>query len=63
MKMTKRILCLMLALAMSIALCACGGNKPDNDKQDGGETTTTTNAVGGNLEGENNYNDGMFSEW
>lgn len=67
MKTTKCILCVLLAMVLTVALCACGGNADNNA---GGETTTTTqgtttttNADGGNLDGENNYNDGMFGAW
>lgn len=60
MKLTKRILCLLLALAMTFALCACGNSA---DQDDTAQTTTTTNEMGGNLEGEDNFNDGMFTEW
>ena len=60
MHLFKRILCLATALLLAFALCACGGDKPAEENTN---QTTTTNAMGGNLEGENQYNDGMFSEW
>lgn len=61
MNLFKRILCLATALLLAFALCACGGNKPADE--DTNQTTTTTNAMGGNLDGENQFNDGMFGEW
>lgn len=69
MKLTKRILCLTLAVTLICALCACG--KKADDNKDGGNTTTTTTQStttttaddwGGNLDGENIYNDGEF-DW
>lgn len=59
--MFKRILCLVTALLLAVALCACGGDKPA--EEDTNQTTTTTNEMGGNLEGDIQYNDGMFTEW
>lgn len=56
MKLTKRILCLMLAMALTFALCACGGNSEDNDDTTP-TTSTTANSEGGNLEGDNIFND------
>ena len=61
MTMFKRVLCLATALLLALALCACGGDQ--TAQEDTNQTTTTTNEMGGNLEGENQYNDGMFSEW
>ncbi len=61
MKLTKRILCLLLAMALTCALCACGGDTTTDD--DSNQTTTTTNDMGGNLDGDNVYNDGVFGEW
>lgn len=61
MNLFKRMLCLATALVLAFALCACGGEKPAEDDQN--QTTTTTNVMGGNLEGENQFNDGMFTEW
>ena len=58
--MFKRILCLATAVLLAFALCACGGDTPAEDTN---QTTTTTNEMGGNLEGDNHYNDGMFGEW
>lgn len=61
MNLFKRILCLATALLLAVALCACGGEKPA--EEDANQTTTTTNVMGGNLEGDNHFNDGMFGEW
>ena len=68
MKLTKRILCLALALTLICALCACG-KKADDDKDGGNSssstqptTTTTAGDWEGNLDGENIYNDGEF-DW
>ena len=52
MKRMKRILCLTLVLALSVALCACG--KKDTAKNKGGNTeapttTTTVDDWAGNL--------------
>lgn len=60
MKLTKRILCLTTAIALLLALCACG-NKKDNNADSTPSTTTTTNAMGGNLDSDNVYNDGVLS--
>lgn len=61
MKLTKRILCLTTAIALLLALCACGNKKDNADSTP--STTTTTNNMGGNLDGENVYNDAVFGEW
>ena len=61
MTMFKRILCLATAVLLAFALCACGGNKPA--EEDTNQTTTTTNEIGGNLEGDNHFNDATFGEW
>ena len=64
MKLTKRILCLLMAMALTVALCACGADKSDDQQKDNGTTTTTTtNAGGGALEGDNAFNDGVFGAW
>lgn len=63
MKLTKRILCLLLAAALTFALCACGNDAGEDNKDNTPQTTTTTNALDGNLDGDSIYNDGMFSEW
>lgn len=65
MKRMKRILCLTLVLALSVALCACG--KKDTAKNKGGNTeapttTTTVDDWAGNLEGDNMFNDGEL-DW
>lgn len=65
MKLTKRIVCLLLAMVLAFALCACG-EKADNGDDNQTPTTTTatpTNGMGGNLEGDQIFNDGVFSEW
>ena len=70
MKLTKRILCLMLVMALAFALCACGEKKEDKKdapKDNGGTTTpsasetipsiaTTTNWAD-NLD-DSHFNDG-----
>lgn len=61
MKLTKRILCLAVAALLVCGLCACGNKQ--NDTPADNNTTTTTNVMGGNLEGDNTYNDGVFGEW
>ena len=48
MKLTKRILCLAVAALLVCGLCACGNKQ--NDTPADNNTTTTTNAIGGNLE-------------
>ena len=63
MKLTKRILCLTTAAVLLLALCACGNKVNPADANATPGTTTTTNAMGGNLDGENVYNDGVFGEW
>lgn len=45
MKLTKRILCLALALAMVASLAACGKKKPADTDKGGNTTTTTTTAA------------------
>lgn len=66
MKLTKRILCLALALTLICALCACG-KKAEDDNKDGGTsstqstTTTTADDWAGNLDGENVFNDAELS--
>lgn len=60
MKLTKRILCLMLAMALGFALCACG-EKPA-DEETAPTTAATTNVEGGNLEGDSIYNDAVL-DW
>ena len=68
MKLTKRILCLMLAMALTVALCACG-DKKEEEKKDSTPTNhtvpttqTTTDDWSGNLEGENQFNDAVL-DW
>ena len=56
MRLTKRILCLALVLALTFALCACGEKEPANDDTTP-TTSTTANSEGGNLEGDNIFND------
>ncbi len=68
MKLTKRILCLLLAMALTFALCACGDKKDEENNDTNTSTTapTTTTTVddwASNLDGDNQFNDGMFSEW
>ena len=73
MKLTKRILCLVLMLTLMFALCACGEDEEDQKSSGtnpGGFSTPSENSVtqttddwAGNLDGENQYNDGMFTEW
>jgi hypothetical protein len=67
MKLTKRILCFALVLALIFALCACGKDeeKKDNSTNPGGFSTpsdnsvpqTTVDPLDGNLEGEDMFND------
>ena len=66
MKLTKRILCLALALTLIFALAACGKKNKDTNKNGTTNTTeqvttTTTDDWAGNLEGDNLYNDGQLS--
>lgn len=72
MKLTKRILCLALVLALAVALCACGkkdeGKKESTPVASSGFTSSTAansddDDWEGNLEGENQYNDATFGEW
>ena len=63
MKLTKRIICLLLAVVLAFALCACGEKADNGDDNQTPTTTTTTNGMGGNLEGDQIFNDGVFSEW
>ena len=66
MKLTKRMICLALALTLIFALSACGKKNKDDNKTGGtttteNVTTTTTDDWGGNLDGDNIYNDGQLS--
>ncbi|MBR2320147.1 MAG: hypothetical protein IKA50_05140 [Clostridia bacterium] len=70
MKLTKRILCLALVLALTFALCACGKDKKENDDSastnPGGfstqpSTQTTVDPWDGNLEGDNHFNDATLA--
>ena len=62
MKLTKRVICLLMALALTFALCACGEKEDNGDtNQTAPTTTTTTNSEGGNLGGEDIFNDGELS--
>ena len=66
MKLTKRIVCLMMALSLIVALSACGKKAEEN--KDNGTTTTTTQSTTTTTQWENNlggdiiYNDGEF-DW
>ena len=64
MKLTKRILCLLLAMTLAFALCACGEKeeekKDENTGNTGGfvnQTQTTVDDWAGNLDGDNQFND------
>ena len=68
MKLTKRIVCLMLALSLMVALSACG-KKTEENKNNGTTTTTTQSTTTttsdeweSNLGGDIVYNDGEF-DW
>ena len=62
MKLTKRILCLALMLALAVTLCACGNKKDDqNNGGDTGATTTTTADDWANMD-DNLFNDGEL-DW
>ena len=78
MKLTKRILCLAMAAVMLFALCACGDKEEEeksgnpggfvtNSSHSANSSDTTPSATeddwDGNLEGDEYYNDGSFSEW
>ena len=67
MKLTKRLFCLALVLALTFALCACG--KKDEQKNTATPSSSTSNTTSssdpvddGNLEGDNMYNDAEL-EW
>ena len=38
----KRLICILLAVMMVIALAACGGDKPDGNKETSGKAVTGT---------------------
>ena len=64
MKLTKRILCLALMLALAVTLCACGNkkDKQNNSGDNGGVTTTTTaDDWAANMD-DNLFNDGEL-DW
>lgn len=70
MKLTKRILCLALVLALTFALCACGDDKKDSDDSastnPGGfstqpSTQPTVDSGEGNLGGDVHFNDATLA--
>lgn len=70
MKLTKRILCLALVLALTFALCACGDDKKDSDDSastnPGGfstlpSTDPTVDPWDGNIDGDVQFNDATLA--
>lgn len=73
MKLTKRLICLMLAVMLAFALCACGEKKIENKIENNiivpsdTQTQTQTQPLPtvdpweGNLDGENQFNDATLA--